>query len=96
MKVNQIRVTVREKLFVGNYETIEPEVTYYATLDPGDDRDVCTAQLFSLAEKAWAKEALMMLNRVLQRRAGDSTKKHEFIETTKGTRQQLKGMLSGN
>jgi hypothetical protein len=94
MKVNQIRVTVREKIFVGNYETIEPEETFYATLDEGDDKTTCTAELFAMAEKPWAKEALQMLSRVLKRRSGDSTKKHEFIQTTQETRQQLKEMLT--
>lgn len=94
MKLNQIRITVRETLNVGNFENIEPEVTFYATLEPGEDKDQCTAQLFAMAEKPWAKQALKQLNRVLQRRSHDSTKKHEFLETTKGTRQQLKGMLT--
>jgi hypothetical protein len=87
-------VTVREKIFTGNYETIEPEVTFYAELEESDDRDKCTAELFAMAEKPWALEALKMLGRILQRRSTDSTKKHEFVETTKGARQQLKSMLS--
>ncbi len=94
MKIKTIAVTIIETLNVGNYETITPQVQVAAELEATDDPDKCAAELHAHASKLWARNALIELGWVLTRRAEDSTKKHEFLQHTSGTRQGLKKLLA--
>lgn len=93
MKVKEVRVTIREKLNVGNYETIEPEVTMIGTLEPNDDPVACASELHKMAQPAWAKQALIELAWVAQRRRSDTNKLHEYMEMTKDSRAQIKTLM---
>lgn len=95
MKVKEIRATVRQKLFVGNYETVEPEITYVATLDDHDDASTCLKELFALVRKEWSREALTMLVEVIQRRT-DPEKRQQTLTLIEGTRKQLKSVIVGD
>jgi hypothetical protein len=91
MKVSQISVTISQAINTGNYEAIKPSVTLTAELDDGETASDCIPKLHGLASKMWAKQALIELSWV-RKRKGDNS--HEFNETVKGTKEQLKEMLS--
>ena len=95
MRPTQVRVVIRQKLNVGGFENIEPEVEICADLDSGDDPAVCLASLHKMAQSAWAKQALTELGWVAQRRASDKdkTKVHEYRTLTTSTKDQLKGLI---
>jgi len=95
MKPTQVRVVIRQKLSVGCYENIEPEVEICAELEPGDDPAKCLSQLHQSVQAAWAKQALTELAWVAQRRKLDKEEKKffEYTNVTNSTRSQLKGLL---
>lgn len=93
MKLDKVRVVIRQKLFVGNYEALEPEVELSASLDPGDDPARCLAELHKMLQPVWAKQALSELGWVAMRRKTSADKLQEYVQLTAGTRSQLKTMV---
>lgn len=95
MKPSKVRVVIRQKLNVGGFENIEPEVEICADLEDGDDPSKCSAELHKMIQAAWAKQALTELGWVAQRRAlsSDKNKIHEYRSMVTSTKSQLKGLL---
>jgi hypothetical protein len=92
MKMTQVSVTISQTLNLGKkVGAITPRVTLSADLEPGDDPQACATELHSIIAPTWAKHALKELSWVAQRVTDEG--KHEFAETTRGSRTQLKSML---
>ena len=96
MTLSGITVTFSETINVGNYESIKPEIRISAELEPGDDLDLCHAQLCDQARRLYAEQALEQLRVINNRRKSDPTKKHEFRSLCDSTIAQLKEQLSSS
>jgi hypothetical protein len=91
MNLTSISATISHALNVGSYESIKPSVSITADLEEGDEVKSCFRELHKEAGRMWAESALKELSWVEERR--NEKNKHEFTETTKATRNQLKKML---
>lgn len=85
MKVKTIEVRVSEKLNVGNYETVDPSVTLTGEIEDGDDLETAYAELSSMAEDLWFKQARTRVRSVISRRV-----KPEDVEELKDLYRTLK------
>lgn len=68
MKVVKIQLTLEQRIFVGNYETIAPAVSLTAELEPGEDSTAASMQLQQILSADWAKVAMLELKNVARRR----------------------------
>lgn len=93
MKLEKVSVVIKEKIYVGLYESIEPQVEISAVLEPGDDPKVCMDELHKILSPSWAKHALVELGWVAMRRKTDKEKLSQFDKLTAGARIQIKGLV---
>jgi len=93
MKLDRIRVVIRQLLNVGNFENIEPEVELIGNLEEGDNPKECASELHKMLQSIWAKQALVELSWVAMRRSEDADKMAEYTKATKGIRAQIKTLM---
>ena len=92
MKVNEISVTVNQRIQLMKFEGIAPVIQMTASLDNGDDPSKCTAELFTMARKNWAKEAMKQI-RWYSHHVED---KEKFTSISQPVMLNLKKMAAGN
>lgn len=61
MKVKTIRVKVDQRVKIMDFESFAPNVEMSADLDDDDNAETCIQNLFFIAKRMWAKEAMKEL-----------------------------------
>ena len=81
MQIKQIPLRMAEKINVGAYETIEPDVGLMITLDEGEDPVDAELKALPILQKMWDQMAMKMLSEVKQRRlASGNTKDMPLVD----------------
>jgi len=81
MQINEIQVTIDARIKIIEFESISPNITIKAKLDESDDPAKCTSELYRIAEREWAKQALRQV-RWIRTRVTDKEKYDSLAQET--------------